>query len=124
MILSEKYKNSILIKNFNSNYIKERKNMEKLPVFISLEGKKILVVGGGNAALIKIKTLLDIKANFTVIAKTFSEQTEELLQKYYVNYQKREISQQDLKDIFIVFAAAEKNINDRIAKWAEQQNIL
>ena len=30
--------------------------MVKLPIYLSLEHKKILVVGGGNAALIKIKT--------------------------------------------------------------------
>lgn len=98
--------------------------MIKLPIFISLEHRKILVVGGGNAALVKIKTLLDIKADFIVIAKTFTEQTEQLLQKYHVVYQKKEITQQDLQGMFLVFAAAQKNINDMIAEWAKKQNIL
>ena len=35
--------------------------MEKLPIFISLEHRKILIVGGGNAALIKIKTFFIVK---------------------------------------------------------------
>lgn len=98
--------------------------MEKLPIFISLEHRKILIVGGGNAALIKIKTLLEIKADFTVIAKTFLEQTEQLLQKHHINYQKKEVIEQDLEGMFLVFAAAEKNINDTIAKWAQKQNRL
>ena len=49
--------------------------MEKLAVFLSLKGKKIVVVGGGSAALIKIKTLLDIQADFEVISKEYSNQT-------------------------------------------------
>ena len=53
--------------------------MEKLAVFLSLEGKKIVVVGGGNAALIKIKTLLEIQADFEVISKQYLQQTEKIL---------------------------------------------
>ena len=98
--------------------------MVKLPIYLSLEHKKILVVGGGNAALIKIKTLLELKADFMVIAKTFTEQTEQLLQKYAIVYQKKEIEQQDLQGMFLVFAAAQKNINDTIAQWAKEQKVL
>ena len=98
--------------------------MVKLPIYLSLEHKKILVVGGGNAALIKIKTLLELKADFMVIAKTFTEQTEKLLKKYAIVYKKKEIEKQDLQGMFLVFAAAQKNINDTIAEWAGKQNIL
>ena len=88
--------------------------MEKLAVFLSLEGKKIVVVGGGNAALIKIKTLLEIQADFEVISKQYLQQTEKILKDNTITYQKREIKKEDIKDVFIVFAAAEKNINDFI----------
>lgn len=98
--------------------------MEKLPIFLSLEGKKVLVVGGGRAALIKIKTLLETGAPFDVIAKEFSEQTEQILIKNGIDYQKKEIEQTDLEGMFVVFAAAEKNINDIVANWAKEKNIL
>ena len=98
--------------------------MEKLAVFLSLKGKKIVVVGGGSAALIKIKTLLDIQADFEVISKEYSNQTEKILKENAVMYQKREIKKEDIKDVFIVFAAAEKNINDTIAQWAKEQKVL
>lgn len=62
--------------------------MEKLAVFLSLKGKKIVVVGGGSAALIKIKTLLDIQADFEVISKEYSNQTEKILKENAVMYQK------------------------------------
>ncbi len=98
--------------------------MEKLAVFLSLKGKKIVVVGGGSAALIKIKTLLDIQADFEVISKEYSNQTEKILKENAVMYQKREIKKEDIKNVFIVFAAAEKNVNDTIAVWAEEQKVL
>lgn len=98
--------------------------MEKLPVFLCLEGKKGLIVGGGRAALIKIKILLQAGINFSVIAKEFSEQTEQILVENGVNYQKKEIEEQDLTDIFVVFAAADKNINDMVGKWAKEKRIL
>ncbi|NDO47800.1 NAD(P)-dependent oxidoreductase [Clostridium sp. MD294] len=98
--------------------------MEKLAVFLSLEGRKVLVVGGGTAALIKIKTLLDIQSDFKVISKEYAQQTEKILKENVVNYQKKEIKKEDIKDVFIVFAAAEKNVNDSVAKWAKELNVL
>lgn len=98
--------------------------MEKLPIFLCLEGKKVLVIGGGRAALIKIKTLLEAGIYFDVIAKEFLEQTEQILIENHIYYQKKEVEQKDLEGIFVVFAAAEKNINDMVANWAKKKNIL
>ena len=98
--------------------------MEALPIFMNLEGKKILVVGGGNAAFIKIKTVLKTGANIYVVAKEYAQKTQKILEEYHINYEKRGIKQQDLDNVFIVFAAAEKNINDSIAIWAKERKIL
>ncbi len=38
--------------------------MEKLAVFLSLKGKKIVVVGGGSAALIKNKNIIGYTSRF------------------------------------------------------------
>lgn len=111
-------------KNTKIVYYKRGDNMKKLPIFLNLEGKKILVVGGGNAALIKIKTLLEAEADFIVISKSFSEQTEQILIQNHIVFEKKEILQQHLKGVYIVFAAAEKQVNDCVAQWAEKQNIL
>ena len=98
--------------------------MKKLPIFLSLEGKKILVVGGARAALIKIKTLLEAEADFMVIAKYFLEETESLLKQAKICYEKKEVTIQDLKNIFLIFAGADRQTNDMIYLWAKQKNIL
>jgi len=91
---------------------------------LNLKEKKILVVGGGNAAFIKIKTLLKTGANIYVIAKEYAQKTEKMLEEYHISYEKRGIKQQDLDNVFIVFAAAEKDINNDIAVWAQERKIL
>ena len=39
------------------------------PVFLNIENKKCLVIGGGKVALRKINKLLEYKASITVISK-------------------------------------------------------
>ena len=98
--------------------------MKTLPIFLNLKEKKILVVGGGNADFIKIKTVLKTGADIYVIAKEYAQKTEKILEEYHISYEKRGINQQDLDNVFIVFAAAEKNINNDIAIWAQERKIL
>ncbi len=98
--------------------------MKRLPIFISLEEKKVLVVGGGRAARIKIKALLEVQANIMVVAKSFLEETEALLKEQKIEYKNREVTIEDLENIFLLFAAADKKTNETVFLWAKQKNIL
>ncbi len=60
--------------------------MKTLPIFLNLKEKKILVVGGGNAAFIKIKTVLKTGADIYVIAKEYAQKTEKILEEYHISY--------------------------------------
>jgi siroheme synthase-like protein len=52
------------------------------PICFNTENKKILVVGGGKAALLKINSLLNTSAEITVISKDFSFDTSEFKKEY------------------------------------------
>lgn len=52
------------------------------PVFINLEGKKALMVGGGNIAGRRVKGLLAFGAEVTVVAPTVSDQIRVLASQY------------------------------------------
>lgn len=52
------------------------------PICFNTENKKILVVGGGKAALLKLNSLLSTSAEITVISKDFSFDTSELKKEY------------------------------------------
>ncbi|MBT8412197.1 MAG: siroheme synthase CysG [Octadecabacter sp.] len=42
--------------------------MKHFPIFLAIEGRRIVLAGGGNAALAKLRLLLKTEANITVIA--------------------------------------------------------
>ncbi|MDQ7055609.1 MAG: NAD(P)-dependent oxidoreductase [Persephonella sp.] len=55
--------------------------MALFPMFVSLEGKKVLVVGGGTVALRKIEKLLPFKPEIKVISKRFFRRDTESYKK-------------------------------------------
>lgn len=91
------------------------------PLFIDLNEKECLVVGGGSVALRKTKTLLEYGASVTVVASHFKEDFKNLPVEIY---------QQDfvvdfLKDKFLVVAATDNiHLNEMIYDICEMRGIL
>lgn len=81
--------------------------MSYFPAFISIENKKILLVGGGKIALQKIKFLLDFTQNITILAPKISQEIEELIHKYDLYAINRNYSYADCKEYDIVIVAAD-----------------
>ena len=57
---------------------KGRTFMAYFPFFMNIEGKRVLIVGGGRSALFKIKKLLSFGANLEVIALESLQEIKEL----------------------------------------------
>lgn len=93
------------------------------PMFIDLNGKKCLVIGAGNIACRKIKTLLKYGAEVEVITKEISEN--EILGLKGVKISIRAFNDEDLKDVFLVVAATNSiDFNRYIYKICNENNIL
>lgn len=95
------------------------------PLFVNLEDKKILVVGGGRVALRRLEALINFPCNLIVVAPDINEG----ILKYHGNDQvtliKREFKSEDLESAYIVIAATNKSdINDRIYEQCKEKNIL
>jgi uroporphyrin-III C-methyltransferase/precorrin-2 dehydrogenase/sirohydrochlorin ferrochelatase len=45
--------------------------MENFPIFLNLKKKSVLVIGGGDIALRKVKLLIKVKPEIKIIAKQF-----------------------------------------------------
>ncbi len=92
------------------------------PIFINLNGKKCLVVGGGNIAFRKIKTLSKYGAIIDVVSREIKiEAINELAQNVYL----REFRQGDLEEYFFVVAATDSpEVNEKIYREADSKNIL
>ena len=66
------------------NKMADEKNMNQtvdgyFPMFFNIAGKKILIAGGGNIALRRIRTLTEFHADITVMAPALKDEIRELL---------------------------------------------
>ena len=98
------------------------------PVFLNIENKKCLVIGGGRVALRKINKLLKYKSRVVVISKNIIEEIKSLKDKNLEIIEKEFEENNNLeylKKYFLVVAATnDKKLNDNIAKICIKENIL
>ncbi len=90
------------------------------PMFISLQGKKALVVGAGKIASRRIGTLLKFGVDVIVVAKEIPEDNKHSK----INYINREFIEDDLNDIFICVACTDnRQVNHHIGQLCKEKNI-
>ena len=95
------------------------------PVFLDVRRKKCVVIGGGQIAFRKIRTLLDCGASVTVISPVFHPDLSELPNKKSIQVIRRSYKSGDLKGAFIVIAATgTKETNRKVAKEAGRVGAL
>ncbi len=96
------------------------------PILIDLEGKDILIVGGGKIAYRKIKTLLNYDAAIEVITPQIIESKIQLLfEERKISLTLREFEDSDLENRFLVVGATNnKELNKRIYELGDSKNIL
>ena len=95
------------------------------PIFVALEERSCLVVGGGAVAWRKIKGLLDCGAQVTVVAPILVPEIEHAVSKALITVKRRTFSETDLENIFLVYAATDDpEINAEILNFAQKRGIL
>ena len=89
---------------------------------LNLEGKNVLVVGGGRIALRKVKTLLPTGARITVVAPQFDPEFSEIPSLVLKN---RPYEPLDLRGIFMVFICTDQPaVNAQVSNDARARRIL
>lgn len=78
------------------------------PMFTDISKKKILVIGGGNIARRRVRTLLDFAENITVIAPDAGEEIKDLAIKKRIVWKQKTYEREDLYDADLVVAATDK----------------
>ena len=95
-----------------------------LPVSLSLESKRCLVVGGGNVALRKIDTLLDFNATITVIAVTPVDKIKYYADKGKLKLETREYHSPEASQFGLVIAACDSlESNQLIARDCREAGV-
>jgi siroheme synthase-like protein len=90
------------------------------PTFLKLEGRVVLVVGGGPVAERKIAGLLDARAHIRVVSPTTTAAIRRLASAGTIDWQPRVFDQTDVEDAWLVIAAtADSPLQKQVAAAAE-----
>ena len=104
-----------------------------LSIELNLEGRNVLVVGGGRIAFRKVKTLLPTGARITVVAPQFDPEFENLTSKgearphssHFIALKNRPYEPLDLRGIFMVFICTDQPaVNAQVSNDARARRIL
>jgi len=98
--------------------------MKYFPVFLRLESKPCLVVGGGDVAHRKVELLLRAGAAVTVVAPKLCPQLAAMAKAGAINHQDSEYNDTLLPgNILLIAATDNRAVNELVAKDAEKLNI-
>ena len=95
------------------------------PVYLNLEGKKCVVVGGGEVAWRKVETLLAAGAKVCLVSPEITPGIDELVKAGRLVHIRREYRTGDQGGAFLVIGATDnEDINRQVAEDAKKNDIL
>lgn len=95
------------------------------PIFLNIRGRRCVVVGGGQVALRKVRTLLEHKANVELISPHLCSELNQLAGVGEISVLRRGYRAGDLQEAFIVIAATnDNNINLEVVEEARRTGVL
>lgn len=96
-----------------------------LPVFVKLEGRPCLVVGGGAIGLQKVRSLLECGANVTVVAPDARDEIRDLDEQRKIVWNRRHYRAEDIQGKQLVIAAtSDPKVNHAIYGDAVAAGVL
>ncbi len=95
------------------------------PIFLKVEQKLCVVIGGGPVAERKITSLLEAGARVKVIAPEITERIKTLAREGKIIWEERPYRSGDLKDAFLVIAATNNpQVQEEVFAEAEERKIF
>jgi precorrin-2 dehydrogenase/sirohydrochlorin ferrochelatase len=103
--------------------------MKYYPVFLDVQGRRCLVVGGGGVAQRKVRGLVEAGAQVTVISPELTSSLRRLVNKKRIRHLARRYRKGDLRGYFLVYGATDdpstqNSIAARIKSSAVLLNIV
>jgi len=99
--------------------------MSLFPIFVKLEGRRVVVVGGGEIAAGKIDSLLQAGATVLIVSPALNSQLAALIKENKIEWREKEFAPEDLQDAFLVIAATSvPSVNEAVYRAAEGRGLL
>jgi precorrin-2 dehydrogenase / sirohydrochlorin ferrochelatase len=97
-------------------------------VNLNLQGRLVIVIGGGNEALKRINSLLEEKCQILVISNEISNQIKTLVKNKKIKFKKQKIQNSDILSAYnpymIITTTNEKKMNQKIINYAKNKKII
>ena len=98
--------------------------MDFLPIFVNIQGRPCLVVGGGSVAARKIELLLQAGGDVSVVAPALSDEVAQLAAAGRVRYRARGFVDADLDQCELAIAATDDHaINRHVSEQAKLRHL-
>ncbi|MFZ3577476.1 NAD(P)-binding protein [Virgibacillus sp. DJP39] len=95
------------------------------PLMVDLEGKKIIIIGGGRVAYRRADTLTDSGAAITIISPEIAEGIRSLLENEKVTWRQKNFEPVDLEEAFLVIVATNNpEVNSSVVKACPPDSLL
>ena len=95
------------------------------PVYLDLDGRPCVIIGGGEVASRKVRGLLECRASLTVISPSVTPDIRERAETGELQWSAREYVEGDLKGAFLAIAATDRRpVNEAIADEAARNNVI
>ncbi len=95
------------------------------PLFLNISGKRCVVVGGGQVALRKVRTLLEHGACVDVISPDLCSELSQLAKRGEINILRRSYRPGDLQDALMAIAATDDSeTNQQVVREAQRKAVL
>ena len=95
------------------------------PVFLNLEGKRCVIIGGGTIAEGKISKLTETGAQVTIISPDATPAIQKMAKKGVVEWTARKYQTGDLEGAFLGIAATDvRQVNQQIFQEAEELGVV
>ena len=99
--------------------------MSLFPIFVKLEGRVVVVIGGGNIAEAKIPGVLSAGARIRLVAPSITPHIAECVRFGKIDWLPKEFDAADLDGAFLVIAATSApGVNEVVFREAEGRGIL
>jgi precorrin-2 dehydrogenase / sirohydrochlorin ferrochelatase len=95
------------------------------PIMVRLEGKRVVVVGGGKVSERKVNGLLGTGANITVISPDLTDELRRLVGNREIDWKEKSFAVGDLKEAFMIFATTnDQELNQTIRSLAADHQLV
>jgi len=95
---------------------------------LNLQGKKVLVVGGGNESLKRINSLLNQNCKIKVISDEIGKSIENLVKKKKIEFKKQKLKNADFlsaeKPFLVISTTNDMKLNQLIVNMAKKNKII